>query len=228
MPATSVTHVRVAPAAAATTKVVTITVSGTNPVLGLNVVYNNAAGVVSSVVSNVGGALTKAIGLYGNTTDSQAANAEIWSLAAPAAGVHVITVTFDGSYVSEVDAWVFQGADQTTPCPIADAVSSQANNAALTLTPANLTANDATVACAGGTSGDPSSVTPNQWTVNTSDTEIELSDGYATGTTGVTLNGNSQWGSDHAAVAVRIVAAGGAPSMPSPMVARMYAVLAAS
>jgi hypothetical protein len=103
----------------------------------------------------------------------------------------------------------FSGTDQTTPCPVGDAVFNNTLTTATSalLTPTNLTANDASVGgVVNDTAGNPLSYTPNNIYVNTG-TAVNLAMGYATGTTGVTANmtGPVVW----ACVAIRIAAAAG-------------------
>jgi hypothetical protein len=210
MAATLVTHVPATPGTG-TSFTVTITVSGANPALGIGISLNTASLVVSSVVSDVDGALSE---IKNKTQASPSVFTSVWGKAAPTAGVHVLTVTPSGSVAFQADAFVYQGAHQTTPFPSADAVTGEDQSLTALLTPGNLVAGDASWGCWGSNAGNPTSVTPHQCYLGDT-TAINLESGDATNTTGVTFNGDAGW--DGSGVAVRIAqAGGGGPSAPFP------------
>lgn len=164
-----------------------ITVSGTNPVIVIGI-SQPVNGTVSSVTFGGTGTPTRIIRVLVSTFGFS----EIWAIPAPS-GSGAITVNFSAAQAGAyVIACLFTGADQTTPCPVGDAqsVADTAANASLTLTPTNLTANDASVGMVGlFNSGDVAS----PWVQNndifhnlggTADAEI----GYSLGTASVTGN----------------------------------------
>lgn len=181
---------------------ISITVPATSPALVVHVALSSTTATVSSVAWSLGGSASQI-----TSTRNSDAFISIWCLPAPASGTGTITVTLSASVPFQSFATTFTGADQTTPCPLADAVTGVSNViGSHTLTPTNLTANDATSAAGSNTvAGNPLSVTPNQRYVN-STTAVNLLGGDATGTTGVTLNWDSGGGFG-AFAAVRIVAA---------------------
>jgi hypothetical protein len=206
-----VTDVATAPATNTFTQIA-ITVSGSQPVLGVSIGLNQTAGqTVSSITWSRGGSLSAC------KTFDDALNpttfGTIWTLAAPAAGAGTLTITYSASVDYQADAWVFSGADQTTPCTTGDAVTSQEPaGTSVTLTPANLTASDASTGLATLTLlGNMNGVSPNQRYLDNT-TNVNLETGDATGTTGITFSYNS--GSILIAIAVRLKAAGAATSKP--------------
>lgn len=183
-----------------------ITVPATNPALVVHVALSDTTATVSSVAWSLGGSATQIKNQRFNSSF-----VSLWALAAPAAGAGTITVTLSASVPYQSFATTFTGADQTTPCPVTDAVSSSGSGVGLTTataTPLNLTANDASSGGGANTVvGNPTSVTPNQRYLSSS-TAVNLEGGDATGTTGVTFNWDAG-GGDKAWAALRIVAAGG-------------------
>jgi hypothetical protein len=83
---------------------------------------------------------------------------------------------------------LFTGADQTNPCPSANAVSAQSANAtSLTLTPTGLQSGDMAVGNAGDyANGDVSSITPNQVYIDTAH-NVDMATGYAAAASGLTV-----------------------------------------
>lgn len=194
-----------------------ITVSGTNPVLIIDVGLDSTTETVSSVSWSLGSGTALEIKNVRNST----AFSSVWAIPAPGAGAGTVTVNKSAASINhQIDVQVWTGADQTTPCPTGDAVTSIVHQAATTLTPTNLTANDGTAGNGINTVGDtPTSVTPNQRYLN-STTSVNQETGDATGTTGVTLNYALDIG-NLALVAVRIAASAAvsatnpSPSAPS-------------
>jgi hypothetical protein len=181
---------------------ISITVSGTNPVLIVKTVLNSATATVSSVTWSLGsGTTTEVKALRG----SNGVLSSIWVVPAPSAGAGTITVNLSASVPSGGTATVFSGTDQVSPCPTADAVTSTSIGASTVLTPGNLSANDASD-CLGAniTSGNWSSATPNQRVINNTNDPGYIG-GDATGTTGVTLNNDGgMTAGSIAMVAIRI------------------------
>lgn len=141
----------------------------------------------------------------------------MWAIPAPTTGSGTYSVSISGSGASyQISADLFTGADQTTPCPTADATASS-NNAvtSITLTPSNLTSSDGNAGIgANTTSGDVSSFSPNQTFLNDT-TGVNAEAGYSLGTGSITANWTGVTGAVQAMVAVRIAAAGGAaPAAP--------------
>lgn len=162
-----------------------ITVSGTNPVLSVKVGLKDATATVSSVSWNLGSGTTVEIK---NLRSSNNAYASIWMIPAPGAGAGTITVNLSASVLFIGNATCFSGASQSAPSAAADAVTSTSNGAAVTLTPANLTANDASDGIGVNVdAGNWTSATPNQRSINNASNPGNLA-GDATGTTGVTFN----------------------------------------
>jgi hypothetical protein len=183
-----------------------ITAPNTNPVILVHIAMlgnNSVASVVTGAgLGSVSGTLVlAAVGSLGNE--------EVWVIKAPTpGGSATVTITFNGTPSFQYSWSTFSGADQTTPCPVADAVSSVASVASpQTFTPANLTANDASFGGAASFTGDPTSVTPNQ-TYLDNITSVNMESGYATGTTGITSS-HDDGTQLRDYIAVRIVAAAG-------------------
>lgn len=182
-----------------------VTVSGTNPHISVKIALHTTTVTVSSVTSS------QSTGTIVLTKSSLNTNSRVYvySIPAPAVATHTITVTLSGSADYNITATVFSGADQTTPQPAADAQASTSNGTPQTLTPTNLTANDASDAIGGNNSGNWSTVTTNQRVLDNVSAE-GAAVGDSTGTTGVTFTNDGGVGaSDVAIVAVRIAAASG-------------------
>lgn len=188
-----------------------ITVSGTNPVLVVHMGLEASTGQTVSAVSwSLGGTgvLVKVIQAGGSN-----AREETWCIPAPVGGSGTASATFSASVAYQYGVILYTGADQTTPCPTGDAVSDTAITTATTLTPTNLTANDGSSAgCASDLADNPTSVTPNQRSLDSS-TAVNLETGDNFGTTGVTCNWDNNVGR-RGLVAIRIAAAGSGPPPP--------------
>jgi len=92
----------------------TITVpAGTNRLIVVNVSLRNSAGEsVSSVVSNVDGALTLKTSVQASATTGRA---ELWYLLAPSVGAHSIVVTFSAAVRAIVSSHCYQDVHQGAP-----------------------------------------------------------------------------------------------------------------
>lgn len=216
MSAAFVTHVAATPGTNSSFTI-NITVSGTNPVLGVSIGLASATATVSSVTWSLGGSLIEIKNLR-FSVGNQLGYVSVWALAAPTAGAGTLTITLSTSVPFQADAWIFSGADQITPCPVGDAATAQGDDqASLTPAPTNLVANDASTGIGALViSGSPTSVTPNQRYLDTT-TAVNIETGDATGTTNVTYNFATS--NVVGAITVRIAAAdggGGAPAPPIP------------
>jgi len=181
-----------------------ITVSGANPVLIVDIAINDATATVTSVTWSLGSGTTVEV----KTARGTEAFASVWAVPAPAPGAGTLTYNLSATKNNTGNISLYTGADQTTPCPLADAVSSVAQLTSETLTPANLTASDAAAGhCVATVSGDVTGVTPNQDFLDIG-ADMDMGAGHANGTTGVTF-AYADTSSHSAKVAVRIAAAGG-------------------
>ena len=201
-------------AAAATTT--SFTVSGSNPVIVVETSHNSAA-TTTAVSWSLGGTATEIVSLASSSRYS-----DIWCIIAPTAGTGTVHATFGASINSYLVAAAFSGANQTNPCPTANAISTSTSIATTTLklTAGGLTTGDASVMALGlFNSGDIASpyVQPNTIYHNvggTSDNEM----GYATSTASLTGNWESSAGSLKIVNVIRIqqaptVAATGTPAL---------------
>lgn len=186
-----------------------LTITGSNLAIVVSVAIKSGTVTVSSVSWSLGSGTAikvKSVLANNNGGDDQ----EIWVIPAPTAGTGTIGITLSASGAAQYSGTYFTGAHQTTPCPTGDAVSSTTTVHSETLTPTNLTANDASYGAGSDNFADVSSVTPNQ-TLLDDTTVINMMAGYATGTTGVTLvYVQNPPADDVAKVAVRIQSAAAA------------------
>ena len=189
--------------------------SGSNIVIVIHIGCAADPGSITCSWSNGGtSALVK------SQDSGTAAYGRIYAIPVGSTNTGTYTVTLTNSVANQISADYFTGADQTTPCPTADAWSSTVNNQTpITSSVTNLTANDATAALGINTvTGNPTGVTPNQTYLN-STTAVNMETGYATGTTQVSLNNDTQADS-RVWIAARVAAAGagGNSSSVSPSV----------
>ncbi len=207
----------IAPFTAATKTSGSWTISGSNLVILLYIALNSA----TATVLGGGSKPTWSLGDGGavevknvRTTDCFVS---VWAIPAPTAGTGTFTFNNSASVATQVGADCFTGADQTTPCPAADAVSAsvtQSSTQTLTQTPSNLTASDGSAGGQANTvAGDVTSVSPHQTFLDDTST-INLEAGYNLGTTGPTYT--TTW-----------MAGGGAMNC-STVTARIVAVAAAA
>lgn len=201
-----------APATAASFTFTSYAISGTNPVVVLLIALAGtiAAETVSSVAVSAG--LTAGTPVEVKKLQTSASViVSIWCIPAPT-GTGTITVTLSASLAYQANAILMQGADQTTPCPLADGVTAAGITNPLTVTPTNLTANDAAVG-AGGNAGAGDAPTFNQTqTFNDNTSAVNMAGGYHLGTGAVTVT----WGTPDAVdtlVGIRVVASGGAAAV---------------
>lgn len=189
-------------------------VSGTHPVIVVCQALNSASVTGSSVACSAGltgtGSLIKAQ-RSGAGDDVTVSYVEIWAIPAPTGSSGTITVTNSGSAAFQALAMVFSGADQTTPCPTGDATSAKSTSSGpnpLSVTPSNLTANDAAVifGCDTAFGDNPHCDQTEKYADNT--TTVNAAGGYHLGTGAVSIT----WGvftgrsGEDVVVAVRIAA----------------------
>ncbi len=87
--------------------------AGTSRLLVVNVSLRNSAGEsVSSVVSDVGGALTLKTSVQASATTGRA---ELWYLIAPSVATHSITVTFSAAVRAIVSSHCYKDIHQSVP-----------------------------------------------------------------------------------------------------------------
>lgn len=179
-----------------------ITVSGTDPVLIVEVGLKDATATVSSVSWSLGSGTTSEVK---NLRSVNNAFNSIWAIPAPAPGAGTITVNLSASVLFNGTATCFSGSHQIVPSPVADAVTSTSNAAGTTLTPTNLVVGDASSGYGVNVdAGNWTSATPNQRSIDNAGNPGHLG-GDATGTTGVTLNNDGTIPAGNIAlVAVRI------------------------
>lgn len=181
---------------------ISITVSGSHPAITVKVGLDHATAVVNSVSWSGGSGTPYQIK---NVRSSSGAFVSVWAIPSPGAGAGTVTVNLSTSALFIGTATVFSGTDDTTPSPIADAVTSTSQTPPVTLTPTNLTANDASDGLAANiTSGNWNSLSQNQRFVNNTSDPGYIS-GDSSGTTGITFTNDGGVPAGSAAqVAVRV------------------------
>lgn len=198
-------------------------VSGTNPAVLVKVaLYSPTATpkTVSSVGVSAGlsAASVTEIKTVQNDAGADGTFISIWKLVAPS-GTGTITVTLSASCPYQAVAELYSGCDQTDPSPLADAVTATGNTPnPLTVTPTNLTADDAASGfAANGGNGDAPDFDQTE-TYKDNTTNVNASGGYHLGTGAISCTWGSAGGAD-SFVAVRLVAAGGGGGGAAPVVA---------
>jgi hypothetical protein len=193
-----------------------IKVSGSNPLLVVDIGISSTTATVSSVSFSAGGTGVQAISA--RSTDALSA---IWCIPAPTTGTGTVTVNLSTSVAYQYAISLYNGADQTTPCPAGNAVSSTASQMLTSVTPTNLTANDGSSAsCTLTVSGNPTGVGQYQRSLDaTSAVNLETGDNFGTG--GVNCAYDSTSG-NHSVTAIRIAAFGVTPAPPTGMVAVVH------
>lgn len=187
-------------------------VTGTNPVILVLIALSSTTATVSGVAVSAG--LTAGtpveVKTQRNTSSGGTTYVSVWAIPAPA-GTGTITVTLSDSVPWQSNAVLLSGANQATPCPLSDAVSGITDNAAtISLTPTNVTADDASIGAGANTlAGDATTYTPNQTFLNAT-TAINMTAGYRIGI-GSVVAGWADNNGIKAAVAVRVAAASEEP-----------------
>lgn len=183
---------------------ISITAPSTNPVIVVGIGLESTTATVSSVSWSLGSGTTVEV-LTARKSD---AFASVWAIPAPTAGAGTISVTLSASVAYQAGAETFTGAHQTTPCPGADAVASTPTGAPanVTITPANLAANDASFGIGVNTvANNPTGVTANDRFKNsTTNVNIQVGDSSGTGALTATYSDSSD---NRACVGVRIAEA---------------------
>ena len=154
-------------------------ISGTNLVIIVYISINSLTATISSVTWSLGSGTSVSV----KEVISGTTRTAIWAIPAPTSGTGTYTVSFSASVPHQIGANYFTGADQTTPCPAGDAASASGITPnPLTVSPTNLTANDARVGVGAQTVGgdDPRiSLTETKYENATS---VNMSAGYSLGT----------------------------------------------
>lgn len=181
-------------------------VNGINPLIIVCIGMASTTATVSSVAVSAG--LTASTPVEVKTVRDSDAYTSIWAIPAPS-GTGTITVTLSASVPWQSHAILLANADQRIPCPTEDAVTATDPGgifSSLSLTPTNLTNEDASVGFASLTvAGEPSGFLPNQTFLNTT-TSVNSTGGYRLGFGSVTSNYISVNGFK-AMVAVRVIGA---------------------
>jgi hypothetical protein len=198
-----------------------ITVSGTNPAIMVGSGLDSASATISSVSWSLGSGT--AVEVKNQRTGPSFAT--VFAVPAPAAGAGTLTVNKSvGAINHQVAVSVLSDTHQTTPAPTGDAVTDTyaASNVstALPLTPANLTANDASfMAGVNTTNNNPTGVSPNSVYFDAT-TSVNLQTGYRLGTGAITANytDTGATGGNISLVAVRVAqfAAASTSATPAP------------
>jgi hypothetical protein len=160
------------------------TIAGSNLAIIVGITFYTAGTSVSSVSWSLGSGTAVKIA---DTAIATGGTSQIWAIPAPTAGTGTISVALTSSIglAWRFCAAYFTGADQTTPAtdPVINTVS-QAN---FTLTPANLTANDASFGEGNNNNGNMTSAGANQLLVDNSTTTVSTATSYSTGTASITF-----------------------------------------
>lgn len=190
-------------------------ISGSNLTIAVGLTYSSTTVTVSSVSWSLGSGAAIQINSDKNNGGAGSDVSVLWCIPAPTSGTGTVTVTLSsapsGSWTFNAD--YFTGADQTTPCPTGDSVVNHTATNSYTLTPGNLTANDASFSISADGSANISSVSPNQ-TFLSNATAVDIATGYnaGTGSIAVTMSDSND---AHSNVAARIKAAGGGGAIAS-------------
>ena len=194
--------------ATGTSFTITITTPAANPVILVGVALDSATATVSSITSDkTSSSITEV-----KNVRLTASFASVWVVVAPEASVStVLTVNLSASVAYQGAAETFSGTDQTTPSPTGDAVSGMGTAvSSITVTPSNLTANDASFGCGVNTvGGDAAGISTNDRYKN-STTSVNTQIGDSSGATALVANWNFPTGAVQVAIGVRIVVAGAA------------------
>lgn len=218
----SIVNVTTGSTAANTGASPSITTPATNPVVFACVAIKDTTATVTSLTITGFGGTASEVKNQREVSASEDAYVSIWKIVAPTASTSgTVQANFSASVPYQMAVVTFSGADQTDPSPTADATSSGVDLDE-TLTPSNLTANDATLAVAGNTEfQDLDAPTPNNdYLSNTS--SINLAVGHNLGTTSVTLGSNGGAGVPFAKVWVRVAASAAAATVDGPLIGGLH------
>lgn len=148
------------------------TISGSNLVIVISIGLQTSNATVTGVSWSLGSGTAAQI-KHTQTANGTAIDCahDVWAIPAPVAGSGTFTVNLSASVPYQITADYFTGADQTTPCPVADAmtiqIDSYSGSGAFTFNPTNVGANDGVYASMSHTAAGDS----NGWTTGTSDFE---------------------------------------------------------
>ena len=162
-----------------TNATVNITVSGTNPVLVVNVGLNSATATVLSVTWDLGSGTP----VEHKTVRGGTVYASAWNIPAPSLGAGTVTSALSTVVAVHADVDLYSGAHQTTPCPSADAVTSVAVTTSETVSALNLVTGDMANGMSTSTGSSPNGVTPTQRYI-LDNSSIALQTGDTTNTNG--------------------------------------------
>lgn len=178
---------------------INITAPATNPVLLVGIGLDSTTATITSVSWSLGSGTAVEV----KTARQSNSFASVWAIPAPTAGAGTITVNISASVPYQGAAESFTGANQITPCSTGDAVSQVGTATPLTITPINLTANDASFGNGVQTLAEnPTGITANdRFKNNTTNVNIQVGDSVGTGALTATWDGAS---SNKAAIGVRI------------------------
>ena len=179
-------------------------ISGSNLVIVVYVSINSLTATISSVTWSLGSGTPVSI----KEVIADTSRTAIWAIPAPTSGTGTYTVTLSASVPHQIGANYFTGADQTTPCPAGDAASAGGITPnPLTVSPTNLTANDARVGVGAlSTLGDDPRISLTE-TKYENTTSVNMSAGYSLGTGTVSCTFGSAWNAD-TLVGARVQAGG--------------------
>ena len=163
-------------------------ISGSDLVIVVYVSIYSLTATIDSVTWSLGSGTSVSV----KEVISGTSRTAIWAIPAPTSGTGTYTVTLSASVPHQIGANYFTGADQTTPCPAGDAASASGITPnPLTVSPTNLTANDARVGVgAQSNTGDDPRISLTE-TKYDNGTTVNMSAGYSLGTGTVSCT----WGS---------------------------------
>ena len=199
-----------APATAGSFTSASWTISGTNIVILIYIAFlDGTSGDVTAVSWSLGSGTAVKVASFQVVDDHQ--DTEVWAIPAPTAGAGTYTVTFADSGAYQVSADLFSGADQTTPCPTGDAVTTGSEtqpNSPITLAPTNVAVADGVAGCISNTvNGDATGWTTGTPTFNNDTTTINFDTAYNLGASATLVGAARDAVAAVAAVGVRIKAA---------------------
>jgi len=197
--------------ATTTNSLVTISCGGANPTIIGAVTISSATITVTTASWSLGGTPSQ----VSSSRSSAGVLISMWAVPSPTTGNGSMRFGYSASAHVNGIVTCYTGANQSTPSSGTDTVTSVSVSTNIVLTPANLTANDATFYLgANVTNGNWTSTTPSQIAVDNTNAPGFIA-GYNTGVTGVHQfnDGTISAGNDmQMAVRIQAAAAGGATS----------------
>lgn len=183
-------------------------VTGTDLLIVVYIGMADVSATVSSVSWSLGSGTAVQVGSSRLGGDN--AFGAVWAIPAPSSGSGTYTVSLSASVPYQISADYFTGCDQTTPCPSGDIDTDTGDGAgsAITWTPANVGASDASAVCyAHTTTGDTTGLSAGTLTYESNSTAVNMLSGYRLASNTITasaMSGGS--GTKVGSVAVHIVA----------------------